>query len=531
MRLFRLARAGHTAGAVMLAVSIGAIVLFAAAQVSITHLQIVNKTTQAQVCKNLAESGIAYGLQDILKNGSCSGVLPAEVTEGYPEFSTVTLQARDNLNGTTTVLGLEQRSVPRNCMQLVSTARSGGQQHQVEVLYYRPPFPKALMASGKVKVTSSLKVSALDPSVTYPSDTGTIPTDNRKPASLGSNSDSRDPARPAVYLGPGTNITGDVGAVGSISLDPTALVGGEVRNGDEPQPIPDLDLDQLLTLASPPQGTTMVSGSTGPLTVDYYTGSTGSLTIGGDLTLKDEGVLWVNGDLTIEGGIKGKGLILCGGNTTVNGGADLSAKNLIALASKGDVKLTGQDKSSYFFQGLIYSEGNVSASNVTVLGSVVVNSPPGSGDMTLENVDFIQAPISGTQNFGFKIVTQWSGGGPDPNYTMAFHLVAGSRPGAPVYDWVINIDGNLYVYRNYTPAMIMQYVEGDEDFLAEDMPNDAYGRDFPNSVRHDNGTAEVLAQNSAKINNPQPADCLNLDFRSKVLSASQQSRILSWRDL
>ena len=69
--------------------------------------------------------------------------------------------------------------------------------------------------------------------------------------------------------------------------------------------------------------------------------------------------------------------------------------------SQGDVSLGGQDQHSSYFQGMIYTSGNLSASNVTVLGSAVANAThAASGNITLQNARFVLDSKYSQMSFG-----------------------------------------------------------------------------------------------------------------------------------
>ena len=233
---------GNTIGMVTVALSLGSVLLFTAAQVSITHLHLTSSLERRQLARNLAETAVAETMQQILldENFGAAGQSVRADASDYPPGSLGLVsfaagaevpRSTNNLRGNSAVAGALTEPVPAHTVQIIALGRVGSLEHKLQVLYHRPAFPKALMASGRVSVTSSVRVSGMDPAVAYPSRSGSLPGENRRPASLGSNSTSRDPLRPAIYLGPGSYISGDVGACGLVKLDSSASVGGEVRNG------------------------------------------------------------------------------------------------------------------------------------------------------------------------------------------------------------------------------------------------------------------------------------------------------------
>jgi hypothetical protein len=116
----------------------------------------------------------------------------------------------------------------------------------------------------------------------------------------------------------------------------------------------------------------LASSDTSPTLEGYCRASMGYV-VSGNLTL-NSAVLYVDGDLTVNGAIMGTGAIFVTGRTTVNAAqqaSDLSADNVVALASLGDVTLTAQSRANNFFRGVIYTEGNFTASHISLMGSFV----------------------------------------------------------------------------------------------------------------------------------------------------------------
>lgn len=556
----RCLRAGHTLGAVMLMVAICSILLFAAAQRSIMNVRMVQQRNNRQLAQNLGETLIARCLSEVLRNRSANVFANLSNEEGYPEGSGATVYCANNLQGKNAIAGYAGRSIPRNVIQLVSTARVGDVELKTEVFYYIPPFPKALMSSGKIKVTRSLKVSGLDPEVSYPQPgaADAISPEQRHAASLCSNSESQDPNSPAIFLGAGSSVTGDVQAAGKVQLAGNVTVDGEVLADQAAQPITDLDIVALLAQAKNAAGGISVPNDSGPLTVNFYSGVSGSLNIHGDLTLENDGVLWVDGDLNVEGGVKGRGLVLVNGNMTMRGGADLSAQNLIALAATGDVKLEASDKNRYFFQGLVYTKSSLSAKEITVMGTVMVNGPPGRGDMNLEDVNLISAPVAGLQDFGFskrhtglkmKLLNDqndpndWEkDDGSHPVVIIAFRPVPGSTDH---FDMVYTDDqpsynkGKSYIFRNRTlkecrdlttkPPKAFKELTQEEakgvGWIKPMTPDE--GSDF--NPLHTAGAGKIATDVSASP--PPMSEHLNLDLISRMLSDGDRARILLWRVL
>ncbi len=544
----------------MIALSLGSVLLFTAARVSLTHMQVARTVEDREQAKNLAESAVAESMQQILLDegfGLAGQVVQADAS-GYPNNSLGLVSFRassqvprstNNLRNNVTATGGLTTPVPANTVELVGYGRVGEFEHRVQVIFYRPPFPKALTASGRIAVSSSVSVTGMDPSIPYPSTSGNLPSNNRLPASLCSNDKSRDPIKPAIYLGASSFISGDLSACGSIQLASSATVAGEVRQGTSPQPIPNMDLTALISQAGQASGTAMLSGSAPGLTVSWYNGCDGDLTVNGDIDLKDDGVLWVKGNLTVTGGIKGKGLILVGRNVEVDRGASLSAQNMVALAAGGNVTLDGAGRNKYFLQGLVYSEGDLKARDITVLGSMVVNGPPGQGGVDLANVDLIEAPITFTQAYGQGFIGKesknrkpidWPGGGiaftPVPSltpqtpatrlYDVKIHVASPSTPGV---DNFIFRSRPLSWIRSTFATQNWSSIKDDNGNL---MKVDDHNTSAPFDIPHDEGMFFCVRDLLPGLQSNQSDMVLDLDFSSnRVLSQANRARVLLWRDL
>ncbi len=414
-------RRGASLATVLLLLAVLSVLVFTVAQSSILHLFFSTEVDSRQHARNLAESAIARALAEVLQNetygathqpGQAITVTgPVAGSTGYLSFNQGEASGQgspystNNLAGAGSVPG-DHCAVPRGVLHLMGTGRVGQVVQTVEVMYYRPPYPKGLASSGPI-AAEALSLMGLPAGVPYPGQ----PAD-RLPGSLFSN----NRGTPAIDLKAGSDITGDVASPGTISLQPGVRVAGEVRPGSGPQPIPDFDLAAMVGRAKTVAGTKYIEGVVGPQTVDWYTGSTTGVTIGGDLTL-DNGVLWVDGSLTVQGAIKGKGVVLARDRITLIGGASFRADNAVALACGQELDLRGGGQADHFFQGVLYSEKSIQASDLTVLGCAVANSPdPAAGGIDLKNVTVVQTPDGAGNAVGVPALVQMvQDRGPRPN--------------------------------------------------------------------------------------------------------------------
>lgn len=378
-----------TAGLV-LALTIGAL---AFSQLNLTQL----KGSRNDV-RNAAEAVLQLALAEVcehedygLNKESLSWTSPDGLTRGtltfdkdQPDYSSNRLKTDVPTEGSRGV-------VPANSLQLIGKARRGGLESRVIVLVHVPPYPFAVSSSGEFHSGGSMLVGEL-PEHENPAFLAVSPPDltRLKPGNLASRANTAQ----SIKLKASDVVLGDVAAAGQIEEEPGAQVRGEKREHDDISPLPDLDIDSF----SPPPAITQtlnagsIAARPDSLLLDSFHKSTGALTIPNGLELKS-GVLYVDGDLTVNGGIKGKGAIFCKGKVVLSGGAELNADNQVALLAKNGVTMTGTGVgNTNFFQGLVYTEGDVTADKLSVTGAVVANG----GKVDLSRSAAISQP---SQNF------------------------------------------------------------------------------------------------------------------------------------
>lgn len=344
----------------------------ALAALSISHLQLDHRRQHAQAAHNQAASAIhkamarvladeSYGTRGEALNDDLSRITFAS---DEPVYSTNNLESR----GATT--GWGGRVIPRQGLHLVSEASSRGVERTVEALYVVPPFPYAVASSSPVSTVGAVTVGGVEAAA----DLARL-EDLILPADLVSNS----AAEPAVRWGPGAEIRGDLLAVGPIDVRPGSVVEGRVRNGIAPVSVPRMSLDHYDPIDSE---STVRLGPQSALP-EHLTGlfrRSGSVQHAGPLLL-DNGVLFVDGDLSIaldsrgRGGLHGVGAVISTGRVSIHGGSQFSEHNGVALLAREGVWLHGGGRESSFFQGLIYTEGPLEAADITLLGSLIVRAP------------------------------------------------------------------------------------------------------------------------------------------------------------
>lgn len=378
------------------------VILFAAISAGVSHLRMVAVATNGQHAQNLAEAALARAVARLVETDyqfgkqvtdrieisvpglpGSSGVVtfdPGEFAQGYSKW---------NLDEDDAKIGARGRSVPGRTVHLVARGRVGSSESWMECVYFKPPFPDGLAATGKIDARALYLAGVRNGQAYSGGDPGTIPPEDTLPGNLVSNSE--DPL--AARIGPGCRITGSAAAAGGVSVDPDSVVEGEVLPLSEPREIPDMDVRARIDALLPNAVTVTPSGGTLELDPDWFSQAPGGLTVNGDLKLNGS-VLLVMGDLQVSGALLGTGVVLVDGGVEITDGrSNVSSAEQVAVACTGDFKLRAAAPEGNYFQGLVYCEGNLEARDITVVGATVVHGQNGAeGSATLDNVRFVQAP-------------------------------------------------------------------------------------------------------------------------------------------
>jgi hypothetical protein len=362
----------------------------ALASTSVTHLQFANNQTRGLKARAAAEAVLAVAIERVVKNrefGHSLGIDSSleSVSEngvGRLTFDAARASAWDipvslnNSFGSAVEQGWEGRTVPVEAVHLVAVGEAQGMTKIVEAVLEVPKYPYALASSGPVETRGDLLVGGVS---RLEDAFSSLAPEDLDPADLVSNAPGV-----AVSLAGEAFLSGNVRAVGEIELGGGVTLHGEVQPHSSPLPLAEVDWDDIQ-----PDISTPFTPTRSPVVSSSQHFDEPELSINGGLTL-DQGLLSVNGDLVIHGGVRGKGALLVNGSVEIQGGAALTGENQIALVATDDVIIHGDEQNSSFFQGLIYTEGDLKAQNVTLLGTFVANGPqttvdPGSR-LSLENV-------------------------------------------------------------------------------------------------------------------------------------------------
>jgi len=356
--------------------------------------QLVLRNAHTTEALFLAEAGIADATYQLSIDNSWApdDVAPLEVVfpDGNGKYTIVfnpdpdnpvePWESVNNLSGDAFVNGPRGLdTVPPKTAHVVVTAEIKGREIRYEALISRgfsEPTTVPLLSAGKIRMNGDVVVRGVE-SLSNP-----VAID----AGIHSNN-SAPQAGIIEWDGGGTGeayISGEVTTTsnhpGAIQASGGSFNPGGVEEGAPAHSFPYIDIDAAIASGKNAPIMMPSGGGTTSLSGSNYRWDGG--VINGDLVL--DGVnLFVNGDLEVNGTIKGTGAIYVSGNTSFRGTANLVADQGYGMGvfSKGHVKLEGFDGSQYL--------ESIAASNPTDFGKWF-------GDAKTAHVDLVSEISSGT---------------------------------------------------------------------------------------------------------------------------------------
>jgi len=390
---------GASLASTLLLSAIAMAMAFTLAGVSFTHLSVASKLGNSQQARNLAEAAIARACEKIFltqgKYGTADG--PADRTvaitvgvpdrnlgQGYVTFDPAQADELDirlstnNLKGKDPIPGVG-RQVPPQAVHLFGVGRCNGVERRIEAILAIPTYRHAITTSGPFASNGGLVIVGVD----KPADLeGGLDPEEERAGNLASNGLGPEAVMLHSTEDQETRITGDVRAGGGIQLGDYTTVVGEVRPSSSNVAIPKLEITDY----DPGGNAVEIGGSS----LDPDTGEPRVLKVdkmilrrNGNLDCQkgidlNEGVLYVDGNVTVQEGVHGKGAIIATGNISLEGDGAQEGDKGVALLAKGDLTVKGIGPNSAYTQGLAYSSGNVTIANATFVGAVVANAEGGS---------------------------------------------------------------------------------------------------------------------------------------------------------
>lgn len=384
--------------------------LFATSSTWLFQLGLSSQASAQEGSRRLAEATVQTALARLLKQNDVQ--LPDLAIElpayagGQGLLSTDSTRAQalgipNSANNLTGSLGSSASArwgavaVPPERACLVGVGRYRGQEVRIEVMLHVPEFPYVLGSSVPLK-GDNLTVFAVASQADLANGVAGVPDDKKEPGHLVTN--AHDPTGlAALRLGGLTTIEGDAQSRGTISeIGNDVVVKGERRPQAEAVPLPDINFATLDPISRTEKTDITTTSLNNPPQFEGFYRAGNSLTITGGLDLNGA-VIYVDGSVTVDGGIRGKGALIATHDVTVRGASQFTGDQQAGIVAGGNVELQGGANAEY--HGLIYTEGNLDVSNIQVAGSVVVNNPNDTGSTSFQDAAMVQTPGSGRLNF------------------------------------------------------------------------------------------------------------------------------------
>ena len=350
---------------------------------------------------NASSPKVTYGLAgETIRATTTPGMTPEEA------YHVVTFNTQSDFPYSTNNTNLDRdtgyngRIVPDGMLHIISTGFCKGQYRTVECVVEKPPFPFGLASSGPIVSRDPLKVKGTSSLANFRNG------EEDRPGHIVCNSPEGITIGSADGLQ--TEISGFVKSSGPASIAQPAVVRGGVRTFADKTTLADIKISDFNLEGEAGVVTLLDSSYDKPQDLDVmYSYSGGHLQYHDSITL-NQAMLWIDGDLTVHGSVKGEGLIVVTGDATFKSGSDLSGTNKMAVLAGGDVTIDGQ---SNYFAGLVYTEGNLKARNITIVGNAVINSPdPNKGVVDLENVTMVSNEETGDMTIHITSYSDAAGG-------------------------------------------------------------------------------------------------------------------------
>lgn len=332
----------------------------------------------------------------------------------------------NNLDGTSSS-GALGRTLPAGQVHALATGFCRGRTVTLEVLIKHPPFPFGLATSGRILSRDPLVVKGTSSAEAYREG-----REDRPGHVLANSPDGivieRPGGTPAEQV---TNITGFARSAGDIRVAQPATIRGGIQPFFGSSDLPDVNLADFLQMVEfapgnlKPGVVAIAASEYGSQELDAIYFYRGNLRYNGSVEMKDA-FLVVDGNLDIIGGLRGRGAIVATGNINLEGGSSLDGRNNVAVLAGQDLTVRGGGN---YFQGILYSEGNLVASNVTVVGNSIVNSPtPGKGNVDLQQVTFVSDETKGDLRFTATSSSGFQGQPRDGQSTFGLRASAAGFP-------------------------------------------------------------------------------------------------------
>jgi len=382
-------RAGKTLPILLILIALAASLTFALAERFLVRQRFTRHLEFHSQAENLAQSGISEAIARVRQDanwGTTAQTYALERTMPHTHdpqagFSLTFDPSRPNASVNNVRGDFIVKNCPPGALLLTSTGHCNGYTSTCQALIAAPPFPYAIASSGPIRSQNGLVLGSV-PAGFDP--TAGLDLDRLGPAEMMTQG-LDDAGGAALVLKGQSTIVGTGHSAGSVDIDEdTVKVDGELLPNARTEDVPLISLSELDFTSDPntqtlPRSDFQDSEKLSGL-LQWSPTSGESLTFKKGLALNGA-TLRVRGNLVIEGPITGAGALLVDGNVTIQGGAQLSADNQVAILSQGSVSVTGQGAGSSYLQGLIYAAGEdgIKLQDCTVVGTVLNAGKTSSG--------------------------------------------------------------------------------------------------------------------------------------------------------
>lgn len=395
----------------------------------------------------------------------------------------------NNLTNTNGIPGRNGLTVEKETANLVAVGRYRNREYKLEVVLNVPKFPYVVSSTVPLEGVNMTVFGVNDPSVLVSG--FNVPEDKKDNGHVATN----DPGADSLTLKGTSKVKGDAQSRGTVKRDSTVSISGEVREQADAAPVPSIDINtfdpELRTGAS---YTTLGSSIAGGSPVTGFNKAPNDLTVNGTLDLNG-GVVFVEGNATITGGIKGNGILAATGNIDISGGggASFTGANGAALVSGGDLALSGSSLGKQDFRGLVYTEGNLKTNNVNIAGSVAINNTSGTSQKsTVVDTVMVESQQLGSVSVPVTVTVAAPGGLlPTPG---TYHANLGGTgtwgfPGDATHYMTANMNGVNPDYNNPPPG-----------YVITQKPTDDPTKPYYQIAMPASRPADVIAMGSIRVN-------------------------------
>lgn len=433
-------QSGMTVGTILLGVLVITLLGFTLAAVGTMHLNLSNRNNNAISASNLARSAVSLGIARVLehpdfgKDRGPEATIEVTTDRGLAHLTFDENRAHElglaystnNLGEDTTAVGGSGDAVPPGSVHLVSIGECGGVSRTVEAVLRVPPYPWAVASGGKVETRNGVLIGAIPPDFDT---TGRLPTrDELRPADLLANSKETD----AVQLGEDSTVLGDVETPGQVSFlgsRQKSVVEGEIRMGVRPVDLPEVSAKDFDPQLKGQEFYSLGDSSSNSLSLTGVNRRDGDLAVNGELNL-DSALLYVDGNLSVSGGVKGSGVLVVTGDADIQCGLTVDAATEMAVLAGGKVALKGSGPASSTVKGAFYAGKGLEVDEMTLMGSLLTGRA--ASGVGLDHVTVMATepkPVAVLQTFDCYFGSYVPGSTKKRDFTREFGSLSSLLPG------------------------------------------------------------------------------------------------------